>query len=122
MLPETGEPFVEIAGLIDGVRDGATYGTTVHGVFENDEFRRAFLAIVPTFPTGYPVRLIGGAFDRWQGIVARLGVPDINRPLVRVFVRPDGEEVEPFEVDLARDSALRLMTAPPKRRSAVGAG
>jgi putative nucleotidyltransferase with HDIG domain len=83
---------------------------------------RAFLEIVPVFPAGYPVRLVGGAFDKWQGIVARLGVPDINRPLVRVFVKPDGEEVEPFEVDLARDSALRLMTAPPKRRARVSAG
>jgi adenosylcobyric acid synthase len=41
--PEGGRTFVEVAGAIDGVSDGATYGTTVHGLFENDEFRRAFL-------------------------------------------------------------------------------
>jgi putative nucleotidyltransferase with HDIG domain len=84
------------------------------------ELVRAFMGIVPIFPPGYPVRLVGGAFDKWQGIVARLGQPDINRPLVRLFLRPDGAEVEPFDVDLARDSALRLMTAPPKRRAPVG--
>jgi adenosylcobyric acid synthase len=44
--PEGGNTFVEVAGAIDGVSDGATYGTTVHGVFENDEFRRAFLDLV----------------------------------------------------------------------------
>ncbi|MDO5629539.1 MAG: cobyric acid synthase [Mobilicoccus sp.] len=34
------EPF------LDGWRRGATYGTTWHGAFENDAFRRAFLAEV----------------------------------------------------------------------------
>jgi putative nucleotidyltransferase with HDIG domain len=76
-----------------------------------------FLEIVPVYPTGYPVRLVGGAFDRWQGIVAKLGHPDINRPIVRVFVKPDGSEVDPIEIDLAQDATLRLMTAPPKRRT-----
>jgi adenosylcobyric acid synthase len=44
--PEGGEPFVEVAGGVDGVCLGSTYGTTVHGLFEDDEFRRAFLGIV----------------------------------------------------------------------------
>ncbi|MFV0451440.1 MAG: cobyric acid synthase [Propioniciclava sp.] len=33
-----GEPF------LDGVRDGNTWGTVRHGAFENDDFRRAWLA------------------------------------------------------------------------------
>jgi len=44
--PEAGRTFVEVAGVVDGVNDGATYGTTVHGLFENDDFRRAFLDMV----------------------------------------------------------------------------
>jgi len=44
--PEGGRTFVLVAGDVDGVSDGATYGTSVHGLFENDEFRRAFLALV----------------------------------------------------------------------------
>jgi adenosylcobyric acid synthase len=32
--------------FLDGVRVGATWGTTWHGVLENDDFRRAFLADV----------------------------------------------------------------------------
>jgi adenosylcobyric acid synthase len=46
VLPEAGQPFVVLAGVVDGVSDGATYGTTVHGLFENDAFRRAFLGMV----------------------------------------------------------------------------
>jgi adenosylcobyric acid synthase len=46
VLPEAGRTFVEVAGAVDGVSEGATYGTTVHGLFENDEFRRMFLATV----------------------------------------------------------------------------
>jgi len=45
-----GEAFVRLAdehgAVIDGVRVGARFGTTLHGVFAADEFRRAFLAEV----------------------------------------------------------------------------
>jgi adenosylcobyric acid synthase len=37
-----GEPF------LDGCRVGAVFGTTWHGIMENDEFRRAFLTEVAT--------------------------------------------------------------------------
>ena len=37
---EGGEPF------LDGCRVGAVFGTTWHGIFENDGFRRAFLTEV----------------------------------------------------------------------------
>ena len=86
----------------------------------NGDLLQVFMHVVPVFPTGYPVRIVGGALDRWQGVVAKLGSPDINRPVVRVFQKPDGSEVEPFEVDLGKDSTARLMTAPPKRAK-VGA-
>ena len=46
--PEAGDPFVEIAGVVDGVRVGAVHGTSVHGLFEADGFRRAFLDQVAT--------------------------------------------------------------------------
>ena len=41
--PDAGEPFVEVAGTVDGVRVGRVCGTTLHGLFEADAFRRAFL-------------------------------------------------------------------------------
>ena len=44
--PEGGEPFVEVAGLVDGVAVGEVYGTTLHGIFEVDAFRQSFLARV----------------------------------------------------------------------------
>lgn len=40
---QAGEPFVEVNGAVDGVAVGAVYGTTLHGLFEADAFRRAFL-------------------------------------------------------------------------------
>ena len=46
--PTGGEQFVvlddEYGHGVDGVRAGAWFGTTLHGLFEADEFRRAFLA------------------------------------------------------------------------------
>ena len=53
--PEGGATFVELTGrtdgegpptLVDGVRDGRVFGTTLHGLFEADAFRRAFLESV----------------------------------------------------------------------------
>jgi adenosylcobyric acid synthase len=42
-----GEPFVVLEdGSVDGVRDGRCAGTTLHGLFEDDELRRSFLAMV----------------------------------------------------------------------------
>ncbi len=40
------EPF------LDGCRRGAVWGTSWHGVMENDEFRRAFLAEVAALAAG----------------------------------------------------------------------
>jgi len=45
-----GEPFVTLDGsdgpVVDGVREGRWYGTTLHGLFESDAFRAAFLGEV----------------------------------------------------------------------------
>jgi len=43
-----GDPFVAVDGTVDGVSRGSVHGTTVHGLFEADDFRRAFLALVAT--------------------------------------------------------------------------
>jgi adenosylcobyric acid synthase len=40
------EPWLEFEGRVDGVASGMAYGTTVHGLFEADEFRRRFLGVV----------------------------------------------------------------------------
>jgi adenosylcobyric acid synthase len=44
VVPEGGDPFVEVDGRVDGVAARAVHGTTVHGLFESDGFRAAFLA------------------------------------------------------------------------------
>ncbi|MCU1346415.1 MAG: cobalamin biosynthesis protein CobQ, partial [Acidimicrobiia bacterium] len=45
-----GDAFVSLddehGRAVDGVRVGTRFGTTVHGLFEADDFRRAFLAAV----------------------------------------------------------------------------
>lgn len=42
------DPWIDLEGIPEGARstDGAVLGTTVHGLFESDGFRRAFLAEV----------------------------------------------------------------------------
>lgn len=45
---ERAEPWLVFAGAVDGVRRERVFGTTVHGLFDADDFRRAFLAVVAT--------------------------------------------------------------------------
>ena len=47
VMPHGGDVFVQLAdehgSELDGIRVGSRFGTTLHGLFEADEFRRAFL-------------------------------------------------------------------------------
>jgi HD-GYP domain-containing protein (c-di-GMP phosphodiesterase class II) len=81
----------------------------------SSEMVERFLRFTPVFPPGYPVRALAGNLKGWEGVVASVGGADINRPIVRFFIRPDGDEVEPFEVDLSKDTTLRLATPSPRR-------
>lgn len=40
------EPWLRFAGEPDGIRSGMVWGTSVHGLFEADGFRQAFLATI----------------------------------------------------------------------------
>lgn len=84
----------------------------------NGDLAQLFTMVVPMFPVGYGVRVVGGAYDRWQGLVARLGTNDINRPVVRLLTTPDGEPAHAIEIDLADMPMVRLMT-PPRRAAAA---
>ncbi len=68
-VPEAGaEPF------LDGVRQGAVWGTMWHGTYENDDFRRAWLAAIAV-EAGIPWRpdLSGPAYaDRREAMIDRL--------------------------------------------------
>ncbi|MGY6500714.1 MAG: cobyric acid synthase [Acidimicrobiales bacterium] len=44
--PDGGDPWIDLGGEIDGIRVDGVHGTTLHGLFEADGFRRAVLAEV----------------------------------------------------------------------------
>jgi adenosylcobyric acid synthase len=46
VTPTGGEPFVVLDGEVEGVQAGCTFGTTLHGLFEADDLRHAFLTEV----------------------------------------------------------------------------
>lgn len=49
VIPDGGETWLVLdGGEPDGMRVGPTFGTTLHGLFESDTFRSAFLGVVGT--------------------------------------------------------------------------
>jgi adenosylcobyric acid synthase len=67
-VPDGAEPF------LDGCRVGSVWGTMWHGAFENDGFRRAWLASA-TAPSGTAFRAADGALgfaDRREAMIDRL--------------------------------------------------
>ncbi|GAB47868.1 cobyric acid synthase [Mobilicoccus pelagius] len=64
-----------VAPFLDGWQQGATYGTTWHGAFENDDFRRAFLTeVAHRSGSGFEVSTSAPGFAaRREAMIERLG-------------------------------------------------
>jgi hypothetical protein len=64
-----------------------------------------FLAALPLYPVGTRVRVTGGRWRGYTGVVARANREHRERPVIRVLAHAGGERVEPFELDLSREDA-----------------
>ncbi len=82
------------------------------GTHLNRELVKRFLAILPVFPVGTEVVVIGGKFRRHRGVVTSINPDDLQRPRIRIIFDPQGDPVVPFEVDSSeeRDVELAVMS------------
>lgn len=77
----------------------------------NREVVKRFLSILPVFPVGTEVVVIAGRLTGCRGIVIAVNPEDIQRPVVRLLVDPNGQAVDPFEVDTSQDRDVELAVA-----------
>ncbi|MCL6646885.1 MAG: HD-GYP domain-containing protein [Chloroflexi bacterium] len=78
----------------------------------NQEVVAAFALTIPVFPIGAPVRLEGGRYDGYQGVVVENRPGALDRPVVRLTSDAQGHLLEPDDFDTAFDPDCRLVTPP----------
>lgn len=66
----------------------------------NREVVGHLLAVLPIYPLGADVVVVGGAHRGYRGIVSRVHREQLERPTVRVLWDRDGARIPPFEIDL----------------------
>lgn len=69
----------------------------------NRQIVEALLSLVPSFPLGTPVRIVGGAYHGHKGVVVRIEDEHPSRPVVRLLSDRWGQRIRPIEVDTAKD-------------------
>ena len=76
------------------------------GTHLNREMVEAFLRVLPPYPVGTQVQVMDG---RWRGhiaVVVRVSQEATDRPLIRVLSQPDGERIDPVDIDLRKESMV----------------
>jgi HD-GYP domain-containing protein (c-di-GMP phosphodiesterase class II) len=73
------------------------------GTHLNREMVEAFLRVLPPYPVGTQVQLLDGPWRDHLAVVVRVASEAMHRPLVRVLSRPDGERIDPVDIDLRRE-------------------
>lgn len=95
-------PPDQVAGIMRGMG----------GSHLNQGVLDAFFHVVPAYPAGLRVRLSGGGFDGWRGVVASVRPSHLHRPVVRLLQDPHGRGVTPDEIDLRRLPDVTLASEP----------
>ncbi|GIW05887.1 MAG: phosphodiesterase [Dehalococcoidia bacterium] len=79
----------------------------------NEEVIRAFFATIPLFPIGSTVRLTGGRYDGFTGVVVENRPGQLTRPVVRLTLDPHGQPVEGEEISTHAEPDCELTTPAP---------
>ncbi|MCL6647317.1 MAG: HD-GYP domain-containing protein [Chloroflexi bacterium] len=74
----------------------------------NRQIVEALLALLPSFPLGTPVRVVGGRYHGYKGVVVRIEDARPTRPVVRLLTDRWEQRVKPFEFDTAADDEAEL--------------
>ncbi|GIW05635.1 MAG: phosphodiesterase [Dehalococcoidia bacterium] len=74
----------------------------------NRQIVEALLSLVPSFPLGTPVRIVGGAYHGHKGVVVRIEDAHPSRPVVRLLTDRWGQRIRPVELDTSADDEAEV--------------
>jgi putative nucleotidyltransferase with HDIG domain len=72
------------------------------GTFLNREVTECFLSMLPLLPKGMGVVVRSGEHQGHWGVVVQINKRHPERPLIRLLYDPQGERIQPIDVDLSR--------------------
>lgn len=76
----------------------------------NREIATKFLAVLPWYPTGTEVVITRGEHQGCRAVVMLADQAHLRRPKVRAIADPDGNAIEPFDIDLLEDEGTDIVT------------
>ncbi|MCL4541480.1 MAG: HD-GYP domain-containing protein [Chloroflexi bacterium] len=90
------------------------------GTHLNREIVSHFVSILPHYPAGMDVEIVGGHYDGCQGVVSTVEPGNPHRPVVLVLRNRFGVSIEPTEIDLSKevDVAIRSIFVDPNEVAA----
>ncbi|MBI2940699.1 MAG: HD-GYP domain-containing protein [Chloroflexi bacterium] len=80
------------------------------GTHLNREMIDTFLTVLPVFPVGLEVVVTSGRYRGYRGVVARVNQRQLDRPVVRMLTNGRGQQLIPFDLDLARYPDVTIAT------------
>jgi len=96
------------------IRDGA-------GTHFNRQGVEIVLQVVPPFPVCSNVKVTGGKYAGWEGVVASVPRVDLARPKVRLLFNEQYRRVEPVEINLhvERDVSIEPAAGGAEKKAAA---
>lgn len=78
------------------------------GTHLHERLLNVFLSFAPSFPVGTTVKVIGGKYDGFMGIVKSLNSRDLHRPVVRLILDSGRKRIDPIELNVYEQNDVML--------------
>ena len=76
----------------------------------NREIVNKFLTVLPWYPTGTEVIITAGEHHGCRAVVVLADQAHLKRPKILAVADPEGQQIEPIEIDLVEDEATQIVT------------
>ena len=86
--------------------------TGVSGTHLNREAVGLLKQVVAPFPLCTSIRVQNGSYAGWAGVVSAENAHRIDRPRIRLLNDDAGRDIDPIELDLAREPSLMIEAEP----------
>ncbi len=72
----------------------------------NKELVDCFLSVVPKYPVGYDVKIKGGAYHGFTGVVSSTNPHQLSKPKVLILCDEKNNKIKPFEFDISSGNSI----------------